>query len=83
MAKKRFRGKDFIPRGSNRRYEQLNDLDALYERLKAKSPADVARDLCVPYNSIRFLIDKYFTVEEQMMIRWARRPHKNIKRDKI
>lgn len=77
MESKRVRkldGKYIRPRGSNKKYEQLNDLDALFEMLKRDCPADVARQLGVPYNSVRHLIVTYFA-DKQQEIAWKRARH--------
>lgn len=63
MGMKIFMGKEIQTRGSNKRYEVLDNLDALYEELKKKYRDDLARELGVPYNSLNYIIRKYFPKE--------------------
>ena len=77
---KTYQGKKFAVRGSNKLYTQLNDLDFIFNELKSKCPADLAKELDVPYNSLRYIIVTYFTEEEQEQIAWKRRRHTNVKR---
>lgn len=70
-------GQEFRVRGSNKKYLQLDDLDHLKELLRINCPADVAKLLEVPANSVMFTIDRYFTEEEKDNIAWKRKRHKN------
>lgn len=63
MANKRIFGMVIPGRGSNHRYSELDDLDALYELLKADCVAQVARNLGVPANSIQYRVNKFFPKE--------------------
>ena len=63
MGMKIFMGKEIQTRGSNKIYEVLDNLDALYEELKKKYRDDLARELGVPYNSLNYIIRKYFPKE--------------------
>lgn len=74
---KKLNGEYFLTRGSNHEYDQLNDLDELLELLKVHCPADVAKIKAVPYNSLRHIIVTYYSEEQQSMIAWKRRRHKN------
>jgi hypothetical protein len=76
-------GKEFIPRGSNSKYTReggpLFDLDRLFEMLKSKCPAHVAQELKVPNNSVLYLIDKYYTEDMKLQIKWLRSRHTQIR----
>jgi hypothetical protein len=74
-----FRGKEFFPRGSNKKHKKLDDLDALFIMLKSQCPAHVARELGVPNNSVLYLIDKYFNESEKAQIKWLRARHNQIR----
>lgn len=63
------------PRGANKKYHQLDDLDLLYELLQKKCIADVAKDLDVPPESIRYRVIHYFPEEWEANIKRKRRPH--------
>lgn len=78
----KFRGKEFSPRGSNKKHTQLNDLDMVFGLLKLECPAHVAKTLGVPPTSLLYLIDKYFNEEEKSQICWARVRHRNYGRKK-
>lgn len=77
---RKLNGKFIVPRGSNKKYSQLDDLDEVYNLLLLHCPADVARMKGVPYNSLRYLIVKYLSPEQQANINWKRQPHSNKKK---
>lgn len=56
-------GNEITPRGSNRKYTELDDLDSLYTTLLSKSMGELAKETGIPYNSIRHRVHKYFTQE--------------------
>lgn len=73
----KFRGSYFEPRGSNKKHRILDDLDMVFDMLKVKCPAHVARQLGVPSTSLLYLIDKYFSEAEKSQIAWGRSRHRN------
>ena len=72
----KLKGKEFSTRGSNKEYYELDDLDWLYSLLRKKCITDVAKDLGVPQNSIRWRVFKYFPEEWLNNIVRKRRYHK-------
>ncbi len=79
MSVKRKDGKYFLTRNSNHKHSVLDDLDDLKFKLinEGKCPAEVAKELEVPYNSVRYRIMKYFTPEEIELVCWKRERHTN------
>jgi hypothetical protein len=73
---RRINGKTIHPRGSNKKYSQLDDTDAVFEMCTKECPADVARKLGVPYNSLRHLLVKYYN-NRLHEVAWKRQPHSN------
>ena len=63
MSTKKFQGMNFSTRGSNKKYVELDDLDNLYEMLKEKSRDEISKELNIPYNSINYVVRKYFPPE--------------------
>jgi hypothetical protein len=59
-------------------------LDGLKFKLinEGKCPAEVAKELEVPYNSVRYRVMKYFTKEEIELVHWARERHSNTRKVK-
>ena len=80
----KWRGREFKPRGSNKKYKQLDDFDNVYWLMTegGMSPKQAADHLEVPPSCVLFLIDKYCTEEEKSRINWARARHKNYGRKK-
>jgi hypothetical protein len=68
-------GSEITPRGSNRKYVELDDLDNLFTILLTKSIGQFAKETGIPYNSIRHRVHKYFTQEMIDKIRRERRFH--------
>ena len=68
-------GNEWKPRGSNKKYPELDDLDQLYDELLHNSMAQVAKNKGVPPNSIRHRVHKYFTQEMKDKIARQRRFH--------
>jgi hypothetical protein len=74
----RVRGVEYERRGANKKYDFLDDFDWLYEQLKVKSIAQLAKECDVPANSIRHrVMCDLFPEEWRLNIRWERKPHKN------
>lgn len=69
----------FNVRGSNHKWNILDNLDNLYEMLKTKSIAQVSKELKVPQNSIRYRIFKYFSPQEIKAIKRQRAFHRKQK----
>jgi uncharacterized membrane-anchored protein len=63
----------FNSRGSNKKYPQLDDIDKLAVMSLTTCPADIARELNVPPNCVRYMMDKYFTPEQKANSYWKRR----------
>jgi hypothetical protein len=73
MTVKHKYGKYYESRGSNKKYPQLNDIDAVMALFEAgHCPADAAKILKVPANSLKHLIDNDLTAEERAKIPWKR-----------
>ncbi len=71
----KLQGKEFSPRRANHKWFQLDDLDNLYKLLLEKCQSDVAKELGVPQNSIRYRFEKYFPEEWKENINRKRKPH--------
>ena len=68
-------GVEFHPRGANKKYVFLDDLDWLYENLKVMSMSAFAKLHGCPFNSVRSRVMKYFTAEMKASIIYERVPH--------
>lgn len=75
----KIQGKQLQLRGSNHKYWQLDNLDELFETLKAKSIGEFCKETNIPYNSVRYRVERYFTDEMKAAIKRDRKPHKKKK----
>lgn len=66
-------------RNSNHKYWQLDDLDKLFETLKTMSIGEFCKETGIPYNSVRYRTERYFTDEMKAQIKRNRKPHKKKK----
>jgi hypothetical protein len=74
-------GKEVKTKLTSKVYFQLDDLDDLYARLQVKPMSEVAKDLGVKPNCIRFRVKRYFPAEWQATIKQGRKYHTNKKRE--
>lgn len=72
-------GRELHLRPSNHKHWVLDDLDKLFEMLKVKSMSEVAKELNVPANSIRYRITRYLSDEQLAQIKQGRRFHQKNK----
>lgn len=73
-------GKEVPRRGSNKKYPELDDVDALYERVRKDQDdpiciTDLARELGVPQNSIRHRL-LLLSEEKRDNFYMKRKPHR-------
>lgn len=76
-------GQEYKIRGANKKYHFLDDLDALYEKLKKTCIKDLADELGVGSGSIRYRVEKYFPDEWKKNIKRKRKKHKKNVQKKI
>lgn len=72
-------GRDVILRGSNHKHTCLDDLDKILDMLKTKSMAQLAKELSVPANSIRYRLHRYCSEEQLAAITKQRCFHQKKK----
>lgn len=73
-------GQELEIQSNNCLYSVLNDIDLLYEKLKTMHITQLAKELQVPQNSIRFRVHKYFPLidaEWEKNIVKGRKYHRN------
>lgn len=75
----KIQGKQLQLRGSNHKYWQLDNLDELFETLKVKSIGEFCKETNIPYNSVRYRCQRYFTEEMLNQIKKDRKYHKKKK----
>lgn len=66
-------GQDIVTRPSNKLYHQLDDLDWLFEELKKKTISELAKELDLPQNSVRFRVMQYFPDDWKKQIKKSRK----------
>lgn len=72
----KLKGQEYKLRGANKKYQELDDLDSLFELLKTMSITQASKHLGVPQNSIRYRVFRYFPQEWIDQIVKERKYHK-------